>query len=253
MNRIHLIEIEDQPWCPRVLRDGATDYLAEVMKRVRVYDAVAPLLGEAVRASGATRILDLCSGGGGPWQSLARALARRGVAVELTLSDLTPNVAALDRLAAELPGARVERMPVDARRVPASLEGFRTLFTAFHHFEPEQASAILRDAARGEGIGVFEVTQRHPLALVGILPSPLFVWLLTPLMRPFRWSRLLFTYLVPLIPLLVLFDGVASVLRSYTVDELLAMALRESPELEWKAGVLRRGPASVTYLVGVRR
>ena len=32
----------------------------------------------------------------------------------------------------------------------------------------------------------------------------------TPFVRPFRWSRLLFTYVIPLIPLLVLFDGTVS-------------------------------------------
>lgn len=253
MPRLHLMEIEDQPWCPRLLRDGATDYLAEVMRRSRVYDAVAPVLADALQAGGTATIVDLCSGGGGPWASLAPALARRGVRVALTLTDLTPNVAALERLAARLPDARVAHMPIDARRVPASLGGFRTLFTAFHHFEPREARAILRDAAMSEGIGVFEVTQRSAAALAMVLPSPLVVWLLTPLMRPFRWTRLLFTYLVPLIPLLVLFDGVVSVLRSYTAEELLAMATEEAPELQWRAGVLRRRVASVTYLVGARR
>ena len=46
---------------------------------------------------------------------------------------------------------------------------------------------------------------------------------LTPFVRPFRWSRLLFTYLIPLIPLLVLFDGTVSMLRIYQPDELRAL------------------------------
>jgi hypothetical protein len=44
--------------------------------------------------------------------------------------------------------------------------------------------------------------------------------LLTPFVKPFRWSRLFFTYLVPLIPLIVLFDGTMSFLRLYLEDEL---------------------------------
>src|SRR2546422_6427005 len=47
--------------------------------------------------------------------------------------------------------------PVDATQVPGDLHGFRTIFTAFHHFRPAQARAVVADAvAKGEGIGVFE-------------------------------------------------------------------------------------------------
>jgi len=45
----------------------------------------------------------------------------------------------------------------------------------------------------------------------------------TPFVRPFRWSRLLYTYIVPLIPFMVLFDGIVSFLRLYSADELAAI------------------------------
>ena len=44
-----------------------------------------------------------------------------------------------------------------------------------------------------------------------------------PACPPFRWSRLLWTYLVPVIPLVLLFDGIVSCLRSYRPDELLKL------------------------------
>ena len=31
MKRLHLIEIHDQHWCPRTVRDGETDYLQFVI------------------------------------------------------------------------------------------------------------------------------------------------------------------------------------------------------------------------------
>ena len=31
MKRLHLIEIHDQDWCPRTVRDGETDYLQFVI------------------------------------------------------------------------------------------------------------------------------------------------------------------------------------------------------------------------------
>src|SRR5450759_4223616 len=47
----------------------------------------------------------------------------------------------------------------------------------------------------------------------------MFAWALmpfvcTPWIRPFRWSRLLWTYLIPIIPLVFLFDGVVSCHRT---------------------------------------
>ena len=70
MRRLHLAEIEDQSWCPRPVRDAATDYLEFMIRLGNAYAPVAPLLREALRRTGARRIVDLCSGGGGPWPRL---------------------------------------------------------------------------------------------------------------------------------------------------------------------------------------
>ena len=46
----------------------------------------------------------------------------------------------------------------------------------------------------------------------------------TPLIRPLRWSRLLWTYLIPLVPVITLFEGLVSCLRTYSVQELHDLA-----------------------------
>ncbi len=144
--RVHLVEIHDLPSCPPSLRDALTDFLAFTANLAGAYDPVAPLLRRAVARTGAHRIIDLCSGAGGPWRTLA---AQVGVPVVLT--DRYPH------------GDNVVR--VDARAVPAELDGFRTMFTAFHHFRPPEARAILADAVqRRQGIGVFEIARRAPLS-----------------------------------------------------------------------------------------
>jgi hypothetical protein len=134
------------------------------------------------------------------------------------------------------------------------LQGFRTLFTCFHHFRPDTAREILADAVRQRhGIGVFEATERRLSAILGMLLTPLVVLLVTPAIRPFRWSRLFWTYLVPLVPLIVLFDGIVSCLRTYTPEELRSMVrdLGET-EYEWEIGrePVPHSPSGVTYLIG---
>ena len=173
----------------------------------------------------------------------------------MTLTDRYPNLEAFHRARAQSGGRLAfHPEPVDAAAMPTGLRGFRTMFTAFHHSTPEAARANLADAVRkGQGIGIFEVTERSARCIAGTLISPLLVLAATPFIRPFRWSRLLWTYLVPLVPALVLWDGVVSCLRSYPPDEMRALA-EGLGVYDWEAGQLT-GPAPipVRYLVGAPR
>ena len=235
-----------------------TDFLRFLMETFAPYRNAAPLLARALSSAAETRILDLCSGGGGPWLDLVRRIpAVGGPAPRVLLTDWFPNRAAFARLQVASGGAIAGDLePVSATAVPSRLTGFRTLFTALHHFPPGEAQAILADAARArQGIAVFEVTRRSPLALLGILFFPLLVLLFTPFIRPFRWSRLFWTYLIPVVPLAVWFDGTVSCLRTYTPRELHDLVADLQEGYEWEVGTVRAAPlpSRVTYLLGVPR
>ncbi|NKN33360.1 class I SAM-dependent methyltransferase [Marichromatium bheemlicum] len=257
--RIHFFEFGDWRRLPAAIRHGITDFLEFAVRVSDLYAAVTPRLERALEESGAPVILDLCSGGGGPWERMLDRLGPvRAGRIRVRVSDVYPNRAALRRLR-ERTGTALEviEYPVSAMAVPAAIDGFRTLFSAFHHFRPDQARAILADAvAQRQGIAVFESTQRHPLLLLYMLFTPLLVLLATPFIRPFRWSRLLWTYLIPVIPLAVMFDGIVSCLRTYSVAELdrLTRGL-DDQGYHWECGVARLGPlpVGVTYLIGLPR
>jgi hypothetical protein len=78
-----------------------------------------------------------------------------------------------------------------------------------------------------------------------------------PLVRPFRWSRLMFTYVVPLIPGIVLVDGTVSFLRLYLEDELheLVRGVPGYERFEWDIGSTRAHgiPVGLTHLIGTPR
>ena len=105
------------------------------------------------------------------------------------------------------------------------------------------------------GLAVFEVSERTMKAmLLVLLGGPLAVLLLTPLVRPFRWGRLLWTYVLPVVPLALTWDGVVSCLRSYTVAELSAMTGDLANDgYRWEVGRARLEglPATATYLMGI--
>ena len=259
MARVHLFELEDQPWFPAVIRDAGTAYLQFMAALGGQAKEFAPTVGEALERSGTDTIVDLCSGGAGPVPTLVEALAEDGRKVTATLTDFYPNTEALQH-AARNSGGAVEFVPesVDATAVPPALRGLRTLFNALHHFRPEQARSILQNAVdAGQPICAIELVSRHPLFIVSMLFASIPVMLAVPFLRPFRWAWLPLTYLVPVIPLFVSWDGFVSCLRVYSPDELreLIASLDGGDRFYWEIGTIPMPPSPVgaTYVYGVPR
>jgi hypothetical protein len=262
MRRVQFIELHEQPWFPSSLRDNITDAIQFGFNLLKAYDPIAPMLQSAIDSTGNGKkcrqsIVDMCSGGGGPWLELSRKLCCRsgGDAADLQiwLTDKYPNLKAFESVSASS-GHHITYYPdsVDAMNVPPALKGLRTMFTSFHHFPPEDARAILQNAVdAGESIGIFEITRRAPSTIGVIFVGTLLMFLHTPRIRPFRWSRLLWTYLIPVIPLVLLFDGVVSCLRTYRPQELREIVEKlTSCRYNWEVGELAGNRAPVTYLIG---
>ncbi len=249
MKRRQLFEFTDLAGTPKLLRRLVTEFLAAITEIFRPFDARMDLLLEALVATGDERIVDLCSGGPGPWRRLGPSLrSAAGRRVSVVLTDKFPQTDSVGSDAS----ITYWPEPVDACRVPGELAGLRTVFNGFHHFGPDRAEGILRDATRSRrAIAIYEALRRDGLGLCVPFFSPVAVLLLSPFVRPFRWSRLLFTYAIPVAPLLITWDAVVSALRCYKPDELLAMARRAGgDDYAWSAGRYWSNGVPVTYLVG---
>ena len=198
MRRVQFIELHEQGWFPQSIRDEITDMLEFGLNLSNAYASAAPLLQRALRSTRSHLVIDLCSGGGGPWAGISRKIQGNARALEVCLTDKYPNLKAFEKTEAMSGDITCYPESVDATNVPPELKGFRTMFTSFHHFPREEALAILRSSVdAGQGIGIFEITRRSPVTI-----SLMFLWALapfvfTPFVRPFRWSRLLWTYVIP--------------------------------------------------------
>lgn len=260
MGRIHGFEFGDQTWFPSIWRELLTDFLGYIGNlNATPYQPFVEKLHAAMKLCCTDQILDLGAGGGGPSPSFAAILREQNITLTFQQSDLSPNLPRLQQLAADHEGFRVIEESVDATKVPPHLEGFRLLSNVFHHFRPLQARQILADAVRQQqGIAIFETLGRSPLALLSTLFSPLSLLLMTPMIRPFRWSRLLFTYLCPMLLPIVMWDGLFSCLRVYSPTELHALVQSLEEEnvdpscFDWDIGNLKpAGPLPpFTYLIG---
>jgi hypothetical protein len=260
MARIHAFEFEDQTWFPALIREYMTDFLSHMGGWSKVpYEPFTERLGLALERTRDARLVDLCSGGGGPALVIARELQERlARPVGLVLTDLYPSPARQAYARAALPSwVELETRPIDAQEVPEDLHGFRLVCNGFHHLKPEQARACLDDAVRkGRGVALLELTQRSWGAVLQVAFGTAVQLLVTPFIKPFRWSRLFYTYALPVVPLCTLWDGVVSCLRVYEPGELQGLIAQLPPnDFDWECGRLRvpKMPTELTYLIGTPR
>ena len=130
-----------------------TNYLAVTYSLLPPPVEWAEIIAHSLEAQNSDTVIDLCSGGGGPLPALQPLLP----GVNFIRTDLHPRE-----------GVR----KVDVLNMPADLHGVRTMFAAFHHFAPDDAVKILRNAAdTGQSLCIFEATSRTPVAIVSFGPG----------------------------------------------------------------------------------
>jgi hypothetical protein len=260
VKRLHLFEFEDLGWWPQTLRNYLTETLSHLLTSDETYGPVVPRLTDAVRRSGCTRVLDFCTGSCGPSLSVLRAVsAELDEPLEIVFSDKFPNIARLEAITAMHERCDFVRESVDVLHVRPEHVGFRTMFTALHHFRPDEVRKILHDAVTCRApIALFEFTERSPSQVAASMKlTPLLTLSVTPKIRPVTLGRLFWTYVLPIIPLTFAWDGIVSALRSYGPEELEAIvrSIEGADAYEWEIG--RTPPADegipfrITYLIGL--
>lgn len=259
MGRIHLFELEDLSWYPRVLREGTTLYLETIQRLVGLPRLFAPKLRKAVERSKRHRLVDLGSGAGGPVrQAVALVAQELDQPLDVTLTDLRPNMRAIEAFeAVGVDDFRYLKESIDASRVPPHLSGVRTMFASFHHLKVDAARKVLADAYRmRQPICVFEITDPTPTGLFACTLMPVYAFALMPFVRPLSASQLFFTYVVPLLPFAIAWDGFVSTLRTYSVSELKEMTRDlQDDSYEWEIGTIPdpRLPLQFPYALGLPR
>ena len=244
MRRLHFIELHEQRWVPRFLRESFVESLSIVLRITGVYSGVPPLYAEWLRNSGGHEVLDLASGAAGPTATLITDLQRIGVEPpRFCLSDLFP----VEDKFIEMRLAHPQHIsfitePVDALRVnTAYAHDLRQIISAFHHFKPDQARLIVEDAVKqSKGICILEPFQRNVLHLL-IAALTIFPALIAPFFAQKRSLRhFLTTLVIPIVPLMLVFDAAISVLRSYKKEEIKQMVDSLSADnFRWVIGSTR--------------
>ncbi|WP_437302653.1 hypothetical protein [Sorangium sp. So ce388] len=258
MKRIHLFELEDFGWFPGWLRACMTRLLVTMHKLMGSSEKLAELLARALKESRASRIIDLCSGNGGPMLDVLRHLKEKPgfEHVQLTLTDLYPNEEAARSINGQ-EGSNVSYWlePLDATKVDGETPGLRTMVSSFHHMKPDGARKILESAQKSrQPICIFEISDNSYPSFLWWTALPfsfLMCFFITPLARPMTARQLIFTYLIPVIPLCFAWDGAVSNARTYTLDDLDELLKGLGDEgYRWEKGVIS-GKGKKLYLLGM--
>ncbi|SHI77433.1 hypothetical protein [Aquimarina spongiae] len=256
MGRIHLFEFEDQKWFPSFLRNYGTDFLQFLSNKTKMYQPVIPILKKGLQKNKTNQIIDLGSGGGGGLIWLNTELKKEIPDLKIVLTDLYPNVSAFRFTKKQADNFEFTETPVDARNAPSELNGLRTQFLSLHHFQPKDAKQILQNAIdTNSSIAIFEAQERSVPSIIAMIFSPISVLLTTPFIRPFKLGRIIFTYLIPIVPLFVLWDGIVSSLRTYSIKEMNALVedLKGTENYDWEINKVKSGPGVILYLLGTKK
>ncbi|KAI1490319.1 hypothetical protein F5X96DRAFT_558057 [Biscogniauxia mediterranea] len=273
--RMHLFEIDDQPWFPSFLRahvqSGLTHawticipILQSCSPATLVANTLRRVLGKSVSAY---TYIDFCAGAGGPTPFIEQALnrqlesdspttnnggasssstAKNGKAsfaavaaakppdsngrVKFIMTDLHPHISSWEAASKKSEHLTYVPEPVDASNAPTGLiqqhtaagkKVFRLFNLAFHHFDDDLARAILKNTVEtSDGFGIFELQDRTPSSFLSCTLFGVFVLLLAPYFYWWSPERLFFIYVLPVIPFVLVFDGIVSCLRTRTAAEV---------------------------------
>jgi hypothetical protein len=220
MKTLNAFQFNACPQIPPVLHRTQMEVVELCNARFRdYYPMVADAALQRAVDGGFTTIVELGAGCGPLTERMAADL--RAADLRFIVCDLIPDRAAFRRLIDRFPG-RVEAIeePVDfSQRRDWGPKTLLLLSAAFHHVPVERRLGVLEAlTSSAGGVMIFSTVRKTPWCL---LTAPLVVIpsLLLPIAfwkRPGRLRRILWCWLLPLVPLMSMWDAVGGCLRQWS-------------------------------------
>ena len=223
--RFQLFEFCDLASLPRFMREGFQDCLGFVHKLYKPYRRLSPKIAEWLDGH---VLLDIASGRGEQIREFLINLSEESASKlpQVTLSDLYPDCDAYRRLQQQF-GQNVISFyshPFPIQDLNCTDQRYWSIFTALHHFDKDLLTNLFKAVLeKADGLCIVEPSSRRLSDLIGMLLGFPFHMLAPFFSRRFSFLKFIFTSIIPLIPFMVTFDGVVSVLRTYSKEELIEL------------------------------
>lgn len=229
IKRFHLFEFCDQPWVKGWMREGFMDCLATMYRFSNPYGKFSEYILENLHED---TVYDLATGTGESIEPFLKFLHEHHTDHDIKIigTDLFPNPEILTHIKGQYPHFDYIEHPINALNPPEGDNASYLMFTGFHHFKPDEATAMIQTClSKGKSLTILELTRRYGLFSYIFSVLSVFILMPTPFFaKKWRWQKFVFS-LIPVIPFMVGFDGVVSNLRTYTKTELEQLAQNAFP------------------------
>lgn len=264
MKRKELFEFEDFSWFPSLIRSCMTNLIMVFHRLVGTKEVLVSIILKMRSHTDFSQITDLGSGSGGPMIGVVEQINEDldGDKVNLLLTDLHPNMEVVNRInSLQHDTIKYHQEKVNAMNVGEAPAGLKTMIASFHHMHPSIAQSILLSAQEEkQPILIYELAKNNIPFFLWLLLLPLSLGILTLMsmvltlfVRPLSIAQLVFTFLIPIIPLAYAWDGQASLMRTYTfedINDLLKEHRRANYKWEIKDALKANGKKAGYYIMG---
>ncbi|WP_298238148.1 hypothetical protein [uncultured Algibacter sp.] len=231
MKRKELFEFEDFSWFPSSIRTGMTNLILVLHKMMGTTEVISSLIIDLQKKVHFNAIIDLGSGSGGPMPEVINYIneKEKEAKLNLLLTDLHPNPKLVKKTNTnDNEFVNYHNESINAANLLEAPKGLKTMIASFHHMNPEIAKNILQSALKSnQPILIYELAKNNVPFIIWVLLLPISLsiliimsLLMTPFSKNLTVTQLLFTYLVPIIPLAYAWDGQASLMRTYTFEDI---------------------------------
>lgn len=265
MKRIQLFEFEDFHWLPSFIRSSITNLLALLLKMLKTKDVITNLIVDIKKQHDFNQIVDLGSGSGGVMIDVIEEINKKEASpVNLLLTDLYPNSSVVNRINnANIVNVHYQEESLNATDFKDAPEGLKTMMNSFHHMPPKVARKILQTAKENkQPILIYEMGENNIPTLLWWLLLPIsmvimiiMVFFMTPFTKGLTFKQIVFTYVIPIIPLVYAWDGQASLVRMYTFKDIENYLLKElqNDSYSWKVEQVKnlKGKKQGYYVLGL--
>ncbi len=223
MNRRQIPQITNTKWFPSFLTRCIYEFMTWFVVKVNASKPFIPVIEEGLKHANRIMVIDKKCGAG---------------------------FETVDHLI----DGKIKRVKVDADNFEATEEGLYLSVNSFHQFTVKEAKEILAQVSKNrQPIVVVEGNNDSLWQVFGMtVIVPLTVILTAPFVKPFRLERLVFTYLIPLLPSVTFLDGFIALFKLYApkdLDELTASLNEEN--YYWRSGKMDNGRGGkIIFLIG---
>lgn len=216
-------QISNSKWFPGFLRGCMHEFMTWFVQRVNAAQPFLPVVEEGLKYT----------------NGIVEVKMNVGAGFE-TLDPLVP--------------AEIPRSHIEVNNFNAEQEGLYVFVNSFHQLDRIKAFEVLSTIARNNRpVVVLEGNNDSLWQVFGmVVIVPLTVLLTAPFVRPFRIERLVFTYLIPILPIVTCIDGFLALFKLYSPKDMEELVSTIPTRLyQWKSGKLDNGRGGkIIYLLG---